>query len=146
MPIGEDALGNYTYMIEWDGQEIMQAKEVSGLQAEIQVVEHQELRQKGIAVLKKLPGPIKWGDVTLKRGKTDNPEFWKWLKQVQDGKIDSARRNASVVLFNGEHGEVARFNLRNAWVSKVSMGSLQAGGTEVLLEECTLVHEGLEVA
>jgi phage tail-like protein len=146
MPIGEDAIGNYAYQIEIDRVTLAQFKEVSGLQAEIQVIEHQELKQKGIPVLKKLPGARKWGDITLKRGKTDNPEFWKWIKEVQDGKIDSARRNASIVLYDYERGEKARFNILNAWPSKVSVGTLQAGGSEVVLEECTLVHEGLEVA
>jgi phage tail-like protein len=146
MPIGEDALGNYAYQIEIDQVTLAQFKEVSGLQTEIQPIEHKENRTGGIPVIKKLPGPVKWGDVTLKRGKTDNPAFWKWIKEVQDGKIDSARRNASIVLYDYERGEKARFNILNAWPSKVSVGTLQAGGSEVVLEECTLVHEGLEVA
>lgn len=146
MAIGEDAIGSYAYQIEIDNVALAQFKEVSGLKAEIQVIEHQEMKPKGIPVLKKLPGAKKWGDITLKRGKTDSPEFWKWIKEVQDGKIDTARRNASIVLFNYERGEQFRVNILNAWPSSVSMGSLQAGGSEVLLEECTLVHEGLEVA
>jgi phage tail-like protein len=146
MAIGEDAIGNYAYQIEIDRVTLAQFKEVSGLQAEIQVIEHRENKPKGIPVIKKLPGARKWGDITLKRGKTDNPAFWKWIKEVQDGKIDSARRNASVVLYDYERGEKARFNIINAWPSKVSVGNLQAGGSEVTIEECTLVHEGLEVA
>jgi phage tail-like protein len=146
MPIGEDAIGNYAYQIEIDNVALAQFKEVSGLQAEITPIEHRENKRQGIPVIKKLPGPLKWGDITLKRGKTDSPEFWKWMKEVEDGKIDSARRNASIVLFDYGRGEVFRVNVRNAWPSKVSIGTLQAGGSEVVLEECTLVHEGLEVA
>ncbi|HLL64129.1 MAG TPA: phage tail protein [Micromonosporaceae bacterium] len=145
MPIGEDAIGNYAYQIEIDRITLAQFKEVTGLTAEIQVIEHRENKAKGIPVIKKLPGARKWGDITLKRGKTDNPAFWHWIKEVQDGKIDSARRNASVVLYDYERGEKARFNIINAWPSKVSVGSLQAGGSEIIIEECTLVHEGLEV-
>lgn len=146
MPIGEDAIGNYAYQIEIDRITLAQFKEVTGLTAEIQVIEHRENKPKGIPVIKKLPGARKWGDIVLKRGKTDNPAFWHWIKEVQDGKIDSARRNASVVLFDYGLGEKARFNIFNAWPSKVSIGSLQAGGSDIILEECTLVHEGLEVA
>ena len=40
MPIGEDALANYAFQIEVDGVTLAQFKEVSGLSAEIQVVEH----------------------------------------------------------------------------------------------------------
>jgi phage tail-like protein len=146
MAIGEDALGNYAYQIEIDQVTLAQFKEVSGLQAEIKVITHEEMKPGGIPVQKKLPGSKTWGDITLKRGKTDNPAFWKWIKEVQDGKIDSARRNASIVFFDYGHGEVFRVNVLNAWPSKVSVGTLQAGGSEVVLEECTLVHEGLEVA
>lgn len=146
MPIGEDALGNYAWQVEVDGITLAQFKEVSGLSAEIQVIEHKENKPGGIPVIKKLPGARKWGDVTLKRGKTDDAGWWKWIKEVQDGKIDAARRNASVVLYDYERGEKARWNILNAWPSKVSIGSLQAGGSEVAIEECTLVHEGLELA
>jgi len=146
MAIGEDAIGNYAFQIEVDKMTIAQFKEVSGLTAEIQVIEHRENKPKGIPIVKKLPGARKWGDLVLKRGKTDSADFWKWIKEVQDGKIDSARRNASIVLYDFELGEKARFNITNAWPSKVNIGNLQAGGSEVVIEECTIVHEGLEVA
>lgn len=146
MAIGEDALGNYAFQIEVDGVTIAQFKEVSGLSAEIQVVEHKENKPGAIPVIKKLPGAQKWGDIGLKRGKTNDKAWWDWIKQVQEGKIDSARRNGSVVLYDYERGEQVRFNFKNAWPSKVSLGNLQAGGSEVAIEECTLVHEGLEVA
>jgi phage tail-like protein len=146
MAIGEDAIGNYAFQIEIDGVTIAQFREVSGLSTEIQPIEHKENKVGGLPVIKKLPGVMKWGDLVLKRGKTDDAAFWKWIQEVQDGKIDSARRNGSVVLFDYEHGEKVRFNFTNAWPSKVSIGSLQAGGSEVAIEECTIVHEGLELA
>jgi phage tail-like protein len=146
MAIGDDALSNYGFQIEVDGVTIAQFKEVSGLSAEITVIEHKENKPGGIPVIKKLPGARKWGDISLKRGKTDDAGWWKWIKEVQDGKIDTARRNASIVLYDYERGEKARWNVHNAWPSKVSIGSLQAGGSEVAIEECTLVHEGLELA
>jgi phage tail-like protein len=145
MPIGEDALGNYAYQIEIDGITLASFKEVTGLSAEIQPIEHRENKPGGIPIIKKLPGARKWGDITLKRGTTDDPGWMKWIKEVQDGKIDGARRNASVVLYDFERGEKARFNLLNAWPIKWSMGSLQAGGSEIAVEEVTITHEGLEI-
>ena len=87
----------------------------------------------------------KFGDITLKRGKTDNKDFWDWIKEVQEGNIDSARRNGSIVMYDYALGEKARFNFLNGWPSKVNIGNLQAGGTEIAMEEVTIVHEGLEV-
>jgi phage tail-like protein len=62
---------------------------------------------------------------------------------VIDGKIDEARKNASIVLFDYSLGEIARYNLTNCWPSKVSIATLQAGSNDVLMEECTIVHEGI---
>jgi phage tail-like protein len=92
------------------------------------------------------PGAKKYGDITLKHGKTDSKAVWEWLKKVQDGDIDTARKNGSVVLFDYKMGEVGRFNFVNAWPSKVSLGALQAAGNDVLLEECVITHEGVSPA
>ena len=146
MPIGEDALAGYSFSVEIDGVMVAQFKEVSGLSAEIQTIEHRENTLKGLPVLKKLPGAQKWGDLSLKRGRTDSTALWDWMKQVQSGDIDGARKNGSVVLYDYKHGEVSRFNFQNGWPSKVSLGSLQAGGNDVLVEECTITHEGVAPA
>ncbi len=144
MPIGEDGIAGYTFKIEIDDhQEIAQFKEVSGLSSEVQVIEHRENTIAGKEVVKKLPGQKKYGDITLKRGKTDSKKLWEWHKKVQDGKIDEARKNASIVLFDYAGGEIARYNLTNCWPSKVSIGSLSAGSNDVLMEECVIVHEGV---
>jgi len=146
MPIGEDAIAGYTFKIEIDGQVIAQFKEVSGPSSEVQVIEHRENNLQGKEVIKKLPGQKKWGDITLKRGKTDNKVIWEWHRLVMDGKIDEARKNGSIVLYDYAGGEISRYNFVNAWPSKASLGSLQAGGNDVLMEEVTLVIEGLELA
>ena len=146
MPIGEDALAGYSFSVEIDGVMVAQFKEVSGLSAEIQTIEHRENTVKGLPVLKKLPGAQKWGDLSLKRGRTDSTALWDWIKQVQSGDIDGARKNGSVVLYDYKHGEVSRFNFQNGWPSKVSLGSLQAGGNDGLVEECTITHDGVAPA
>jgi phage tail-like protein len=143
---GEDALAAYSFQVDIDGVTIAQFKEVSGLSSEIQVIEQRETAKGGIPVIKKLPGSHKWGDITLKRGKTKDNSLWQWMKTAQDGDIDAARRNGSIVLFDYKRGEVARFNFVNGWPSKVSFGSFSAGGNEVQLEECVITHEGVSPA
>lgn len=144
MPIGEDSIAGYTFKIEIDDhQEIAQFKEVSGLSSEIQVIEHRENTIAGKEVIKKLPGQKKAEPITLKRGTTDSPKLWEWHKKVMEGKIDEARKNASIVLFDYAGGEIRRFNLTNCWPSKVSIGALQAGSNDILMEECVIVHEGV---
>ena len=146
LPSPEDALAGYSFSVEIDGVTIAQFKEVSGINAEIQTIEHRENKVGGLPVMKKLPGARKWGDLTLKRGRTDNKALWDWIKSVQDGNMTAARKNGSIVLMDYSHGETSRFNFINAWPSKVSVGSLNAGGNDILIEEVTIVHEGLTPA
>ena len=86
LPSPEDALAGYSFSIEIDGVTIAQFKEVSGINAEIQTIEHRENKKGGLPIMKKLPGAKKYGDITLKHGKTDSKAVWEWLKTVQDGK------------------------------------------------------------
>ena len=146
LPSPEDALAGYSFSVEIDGVTIAQFKEVSGINAEIQTIEHRENKIGGLPVLKKLPGARKWGDLTLKRGRTDNKALWDWIKSVQDGNMAAARKNGSIVLMDYQHGETSRFSFVNGWPSKVSIGSLNAGGNDILIEEVTIVHEGLAPA
>ena len=111
LPSPEDALAGYSFCIEIDGVTVAQFKEVSGINAEIQTIEHRENKIGGLPVLKKLPGARKWGDLTLKRGRTDNKALWDWIKQVQDGNMPAARKNGSIVLFDYAHGEVVALQL-----------------------------------
>lgn len=141
-----DALGAYNFQIEVDGITLAQFKEVSGLSVEIKVIEHEEVTPGGIPIIKKIPGPKKWGDITLKRGKTEDMAWWDWINKIHEGNIIEGRRNGSVVLYDYALGEQTRWNFLNAWPSKVSVSGLKAGGSEVVVEECTLVHEGLEFA
>jgi phage tail-like protein len=141
-----DALGAYNFQIEVDGITLAQFKEVSGLSVEIKVIEHEEVTPGGVPIVKKIPGPKKWGDITLKRGKTEDKGWWEWINKIHEGNITDGRRNGSIVLYDYALGEKARWNFINAWPSKVSVSGLKAGGSEVVVEECTLVHEGLEFA
>jgi len=141
-----DVLAGYHFSVQIEGVEIAQFKELTGLSAEVQVIEHRENKVGGLPVLKKLPANIKYGDITLKHGKTDSKAVWDWHKQVQQGDIAGARKNGSVVLYDYQHGEVARFNFTNMWPSKVSLGSMTASGNDVLLEECVITHEGVAPA
>jgi phage tail-like protein len=146
MPIGDDSLAGYHFSIEIDSVTIAQFREVSGLNAEVSTIEQRQNNAKGLPLMKKLPGAQKFGDITLKRGRTDSNDLWTWLKSVQDGKIDEARKSGSIVLYDYSGEEKSRFNFLNAWPSKVSLASMQAGGNDVLLEECTITHEGISPA
>lgn len=142
---GEDALAGYTFQIEIDSVAIAQFKEVSGLSSETEIIEQKENTKGGKLVIRKTPGYHKWGDITLKRGVTSDKALWEWRKKVEQGDIQGARKNGSVVIYDYKTAtEKLRFNFTNAWPSKMEIDALQAGGSEMLVETCTITHEGLE--
>ncbi len=145
MPIGEDPVSNYNFSVEIDGQTIAQFQAVEGLSIEIAKIEHRENKTGGLPVMKALPGHVQYGDIVLKRGRVTENNFWDWIKQVQDGDVDAARKNGSVTINDYMHAEVGRWNFEFGWPSKVELGGFDATADEVLIETVTIVHEGLKV-
>jgi phage tail-like protein len=145
MPI-VDPLASYSFAVEIDSVTIAQFKEVHGLGVTISVIENRSNIPGGQPIIQKLPGARKHDDIHLSRGKVADRAFWDWIKTVQEGKIDQARKNGSIVLYDYAHGEVQRFNFRNGWPARVEVGRLTAGADTVLLESVTIAIEDLEVA
>ena len=138
-----DPLVSYHFHVEIDGITQAQFRECGGLGSESQVVEYKEAA-KGVTVIRKQPGAIKWQDITLKRGVTDIMELWNWRKQVEQGKVDESRKNGSIVLYNQGNKEIARWNFKDGWPSKLSGPTVKADANDVAIEELTITHEGLE--
>lgn len=139
-----DALASYLFAIEIDSIEIAQFSEVSGLASELDVVELKENTADGKLIIHKAPGAIKPPTITLKRAKNSSKALWEWHDAMLQGKVAEARKNGSVIMKSYDGSEVARYNFTNAWISKVSTGTLKAGANEVLMEEASLVCESFE--
>lgn len=139
----EDPLVSFNFALEVQGVINGYFTEVSGLGSEHEVVEHKVMAE-GREMVMKIPGRLKWGDITLKRGITSNMDVWDWRKDIEDGNVDSARHNGSVIMYDQHDNEVARWNFENAWPSKVSGPSPKSDSNEIGLEEMTLVCEYIE--
>ena len=140
---GRDPLVGFHYAIEVQGVVTGYFTECSGIGSEHEIIEHKIVDEKGRESIQKIPGRLKWQDVTLKRGITNNMDIWDWREQVVQGKVDDARRNGSIVMFNQALDEVARWNFENAWPLKVSGPSVKSDSNEFGIEELVITHEGL---
>jgi phage tail-like protein len=138
-----DPLVGFHYAIEVQGIVTGYFTECSGIGSEHEIIEHKIVDEKGRESIQKVPGRLKWQDVTLKRGITDNMDIWDWRDMVVEGKVEDARRNGSIVMFNQALDEVARWNFENAWPSKVSGPAVKADSNEFGVEELVITHEGL---
>src|SRR5690349_18994499 len=74
--------------------------ECNGLESETDVVEHKVVGPQGQPIIQKLPGRLKFGNITLKRGITSDMEIWSWRQKVEDGDIKTARCNGSIVMYD----------------------------------------------
>lgn len=118
--------------------------EVSGLGSEHEVTEHKIVGKGGDKeAIRKIPGRLKWGDITLKRGVTSNMDIWQWRKMIEDGKINEARINGSIMMYDNSGVLVAQWDVVAAWPSKLSGPSLNSESSAVGVEEVTIVHEGI---
>jgi phage tail-like protein len=145
MPTGgrTDPLVGFHFYLEIDGITQAQFRECSGLDSESNIIEYKEAGKNGQTVIKKVPGEMKWSNIVMKRGITDIMELWEWRKLIEDGKVDEARKNGSIVLYSQSNEEVARWNFTDGWPSKITGPQLNANNNDIAIEEITICHEGL---
>ena len=137
----EDPLMGYHFGVDIQGVVKGYFTECSGLGSENELIEQKVVNEKGQEVVLKLPGRLKWENITLKRGITSSMDIWKWRKQVEDGNVDSARHDGSIVMFDDKLKEVARWNFERAWPLKVTGPQPKSDSNEIGIEELTLTHE-----
>lgn len=116
--------------------------ECSGLSVHVQAIRYQE---GGANVVHRIPGPIDYGDVTLRYGLTATSELWNWFMAAVQGRVE--RRNVSILILDTDGvTEVLRWDLINAWPSEWRGAPLDAMSREVAIESLTLVFESLQRA
>ncbi|HWO73477.1 MAG TPA: phage tail protein [Dehalococcoidia bacterium] len=131
------------FALEVQGLEEATFREASGFESSHDVIEHREVGKGGKQLIVKQPGNLKWADITLKKGLTDSIQLFEWRQKVIDGKMDEARKDGSIVMYNAMGEEVARFDFKRAWPSKWKGPDVNTTNNAVAIEELTLTHEGL---
>lgn len=140
-----DPLVGFNFQLEVTGAAPMTGffTEVSGIGSENEVVEQKVVDENGHELVKKVPGRIKFQDITLKRGITADMQIWAWRKLVEEGNMGSARANMSIIMLDRDYTPVARWDFINAWPSKVTGPSVKSDDNSFGIEEVTIVHEGM---
>lgn len=132
----------FHFRVEWGGTRIG-FTEVSGLDKSVEVIEYRDGASPTYSKVK-MPGMVKYSNITLKRGTFQNDnEFFKWLNTVSLNTIE--RRDLIISLLNESHEPVMTWKVANAWPVKVQSTDLKADGNEVAIETLELAHEGMEI-
>jgi phage tail-like protein len=140
MPKRKDPLVGFHFAVDIQGGVIGYFTECSGLGSENEIIE-QKVVNNGQEVILKLPGRLKWENIVLKRGITSNLDIWDWREQIENGNFEVARKNGSIIMYDGHGKEVARWNFERAWPVKITGPQPRSDSNEIGIEELTLVHE-----
>jgi phage tail-like protein len=126
-----DALTSHNFGLQIDGVMVEYLAEVSGLSIEQDVIEYQQVSSQGIPVTKKLPGVKKAGTCTV--------------TESVAGQMSTARKNATIMVMDYMNNPVKRYNMRNAWCSKIDTSTVKAGEASALTETVTITFEELVI-
>ncbi len=145
MPDGtrNDPYGQFNFLIEIDGVVQGGFSEASGLTTDTDVIEYREGNENHVTA-RKLPGLMKYNNIVLKRGWTQDRSLWEWRKKVIDGETE--RANGSIVLLDEGRNEALRWDFREGWPNKWEGPALNGKTSEVAIETLEICHEGLVLA
>lgn len=118
-------------------------QEVSGMDKEVQVIEYRHSNSKLFSTIK-MPGIVKHGNITMKRGVFVNDNtFWDWMAQIKLNTI--ARRTVLIKLLDEEGKVTMQWQLNNAWPTKISSTDLKSDGNEVAVDSLEIAYEDLVI-
>ncbi|MDJ0747490.1 MAG: phage tail protein [Xenococcaceae cyanobacterium MO_167.B27] len=136
----KDPLKAYNFLVEIEGINRAGFRECSGLDSAQDPIEYREGNEKYLTV-RKLPGLVKYSNIVLKYGITDDQELWDWRTKAVEGEVE--RKNGSIVLLDDQGQEKMRWNFREGWLAKWTGASFNATGNEVAIETLEIAHEGI---
>lgn len=128
------------FLVEIGSEVVANFQDCSGLSMEVEVQEYIEGGNNEF--VHKLPGRLKFGNITLRRGVTDNTQFAMWRPKIEGGKITVERKNISIILFSHSGETVKTWEVTEAYPVKWTGPDLKASSMDVAIETLELAHQG----
>jgi phage tail-like protein len=138
-----DPYGAFNFLVDIAGVTKGGFMEVTGLDAEVTVVEYREGGDNTLTV-RKLRGLAKYPNIILKRGLTQDHSLWDWFKKTLLGTVQ--RTTVTITLLDDQRQPALRWNVREAWPCKWEGPTLNAKTSEAAIESIEICHEGIELA
>ncbi|NER84480.1 MAG: phage tail protein [Leptolyngbya sp. SIO1D8] len=97
-----------------------------------------------------LLGHAEFQDTTLKRGMTNDPSFWLWMKEIMTGQSTGTslvrnRQNINILMMNQAGAIMQVCTLIGATPIGWKAPAFQADSSSVAIEEMTLAYEGINM-
>lgn len=134
-------LGNPTVRVEWENGKSFFFQDVSGLGAEIEVVEFREGGDPGTT--RKLPGRTKYANIVLKRGYTAHDEFWQWIEDTRVG--NPTRKDLTITLLSARGGTIAQFHLIDCFPTRWDVHTDRSALLPAVIEDIEITTELVEL-
>jgi phage tail-like protein len=137
--------GAFNFIVNFDGGEMFGGfSDVSGIGTEMTVAEYRNGNEKENHV-RKIGGPHKINEVTLKRGIVNSKTLWEWIAQARVAG-PAAQKNVTITLLDEAQAPVQSWVLRGVIPMKYTGPTLAGkGGGDVATEELVLSAEGLVI-
>lgn len=130
---------SFNFLVEIEGLVTAGFREVTGLQAEVEVHDY---REGGLnSYIHRLAGPARYpSHLLLRHGLTADPSLWLWHQDVQRGIIN--RRNISIILLDNARVPLQYWHLERAYPVRWAGPELRADTSAVAVESVEFVHCG----
>lgn len=115
-----------------------------GVGSESEVIEHKVVDVTGQEIIRKIPGRLKYLDITLERGITNNLDLANWRGLVETGPVGDARADIVVTAYDREMRKIAGWDGTECWPSRIeNLLPDPASDTGDVVEKLVIVCEGL---
>lgn len=140
----QDPIVGFHFRLDLSGQAKGYFTECSGIGSEHEVIEHKVMSENGQhEIIMKIPGRLKWENITLKRGITDSMDVWEWRGKVEAGEVEANRSHGSITMLDHDFKPVAKWDFKRGWPVKISGPTPKADSNEIGIEEIVIAHEGI---
>jgi len=137
---GREFAGRAVFQVEVEGRWNAVFNTCSGLGSASEVAET-KMGDKGGQAIMKIPGRLRWHDVTLERPLTSDRKVWEWRQEVTVGKAAGARQKCTITMMGPEGKPLAVWELSNAWPLDLTEGMEE--GSDTMIEQVRITHEGV---
>lgn len=138
-----DPMLSHRFAVEISGIQQALFIECSGLQATTEVFEYKEGGANGFT--HKLPGRTSFSNITLKWGTATSSQLSAWYNElITAGSAAALRKNISILVFDAEGRQVARWNLNQAFPVKWSGPSFDPSKGEVAIQSIEFAFGEIE--
>ncbi len=130
----------FRFKLEIEGLEAGSFAEISGIDATFDVIEYRN-GDDPLITPQKIPGLVKYGNITLKYGLTDSMVLYEWIDEIREGTLN--KKTATITVLDDTGADSHSWQLRDAWPVKYTGASLNSTSSEISFESIELAHTGI---